>query len=208
MNVLRDHFLRDVDVPSRPVVLFLDRAYERRNSTHCRGMRCVANLPDLVRAARYDLGESVEVQTFRGEDKATFGKGARMFHRATVVLGMHGAGFANIFYMRGAGSSVIEFAREEDRIMYPQMAQSHGVDYRFVLTPRKCHACSNVMVDVPVVILEIRRALSRAGVKLPPSRIPTNASRNAEVVRLYVNRGKAKPSWYTWKGGPWVNDNP
>lgn len=180
-NVLRDIFLSNVSPPKKPVVVLIDRAKTRLKG-RCVGNRCIANLPELAKAIKAEFEDKVELEIFRANAKDILRTGARMFHRATVVYGMHGAGFTNIIYMRGRSTTALHLGWSGAWTLYSRVADMHGVTFRNIITNGAGQNSNNVMTDIPVAILEIRRALDRAGYQLPPPLMTTDPARNAQVV--------------------------
>ncbi len=182
-KVLRSIFLSNMPpLPEKPIVLLVDRAKYRWRD-RCTGNRCIGNLPQLATAIRKEFGNAVRLEIFRANARDIMRTGARMFNRATVVYGMHGAGFSNTIYMRGNGTTVLHLGWKGAWTLYSRVADMHSVTFRNIITDGAGQDCNSVKADIPVAILEIRRALVRAGYQLPPPVIATSPERNYQVVK-------------------------
>lgn len=163
----------------KPMVLLLERARARSaDGRRCSGMRCMANFGALRDALRAELGGRVDVQTLSSRDDDAMRRGVRLFAQATVVVGVHGAGMSNILFMRGKGTHVIHLGYRRRWQMYAELAKKFDVGFVNILSQGASATGENVVADIPVVVLEVRRRLEREGVELDPPVMETNLTRN------------------------------
>lgn len=169
-----------------PVVVLMDRATRRSTlGTKCYSTRCIANFNQLVSAVALEFADKINLQILSARDKGMMRKGIELFRSATVVVGAHGAGFSNLMYMRSSGTYAVHLGWRTTWQIYGKMARRFGVEFVNIVTKGMSQHGNNAIADIPVVILEIRRALEKEGFPLNPPVIPTNASRNAAVsIRL------------------------
>lgn len=177
-DVLRSLFLESSAVPT---ILLIERA-TKRIPNKCYGRRCMRNFHQLRDAIINEFGARVRVETigpsFKGGIRAT----AKMFNRATVVVGVHGAGFANLMYMRQWGTHIIHLGWDSMWHFYARKADAHGIQFVNVLSHGASQNGDNVQAEIPVILLEIRRALKKEGYKLNPPVWRIDGRRNEVVV--------------------------
>lgn len=165
--------------PERPMVLLLERARSRSgDGGACAGMRCLANFHALCNALRTELAGRAEVRVLAARDADVLREGVRMFARAMVVVGVHGAAFANIPFLKGKGTHCVHLGWRQRWQMYARLAKRYDVGFVNILTKGAGATRENVVADIPVVVLEVRRRLEMEGVVLGPPIIETNATRN------------------------------
>jgi len=165
-NVLKTLML---ERESRPLILLMERAYRRSSDGKCHRVRCLANFHELRNAIISEFGDRVVVETFGPENKGGIRKTAKLFNRATVVIGVHGAGFANMLYMRQWGSHMIHLGWEGRMWQfYAKKAHARGINFVNVLTPGASQNAEDIEAEIPVILAEIRSALKKEDYKVHP----------------------------------------
>lgn len=178
-RVLREHVQ---GARARPFILLVERALKRSaDGSRCVGKRCLANFAELQDAITREFGMLVEVRVLSPSGDDLFRRSVELFSRASVVVGMHGAGITNQIFMQ-RGAHVIHLGWHGMWQLYARVAKEHGIDFVNVITEGASQTGENAKAEIPVVILEIRRALEKDEVLLAPPVIKTNATRNAQVV--------------------------
>lgn len=180
-----------------PLVVLLERARSRSpDGKRCRGVRCLANFGALRRAIATEFGDRVRVEVLSGKDPDVLLRAIRLFARATIVVGVHGAGMSNILFMRGRGTFCIHLGWEGMWPLYGRIAHTFDVDFVNILTQGASQDGENVVADIPVVVLAMRNFLKKQNVTLDPPRIPTNATRLAlaslRLPDLVKGKGKTR----------------
>lgn len=185
-NVLKTLFLESEPLP---VILLIERAYRRLPNGKCYGTRCLANFHELRKAIISEFGNRVIVETVGSNSKGGIRNTAKLFNRATVVVGVHGAGFSNMMYMRQWGTHIIHLGWNGMWQFYARKADKHGIEFVNVLSPGASQNGDNVKAEIPVILLEIRRALTKEGYTLdkPIWKIDPRKSKDV-VMRLNPNR--------------------
>lgn len=184
-NILVETLLQDAPpLPKNPLILIIDRAKSRFNRK-CTGSRCISNLPELVESIKSQWPNSVSVYSMGNNENDMVRTSARLFYHATVVVGMHGGGFANIIYMRrNANTSVIQIGWQGGLSkLYAGFTLKRQIIFRNIVTKGASHTSSNVEIDVSLVILEIYRALQRAGHQLKPPATSENKPKSTSLVQ-------------------------
>jgi len=184
-NVFKSLFL-EPQPPPLPVILLMERAGRRYSNGKCAGMRCLANFEQLRKAIINEFGDKVVVETIGPSTKGGIRTTAKMFNRATVAVGVHGAGFANMMYMRKSNTHIIHLGWMGDMWdFYGKKAHARGINYVNVLSHRASQAGDNVHAEIPVILLEIRRALTKEGFALNPPIWKIDPRRSRDVVMRY-----------------------
>ena len=93
---------------------------------------------------------SLQLETFDDKHQLSHSNVLRMFYRARMVIGLHGAGLANVVYSR-PGTVVIEMICQPPDLANPCYAHTAGVlGHRFHAIP--AYGCSqNVTISIPML---------------------------------------------------------
>ncbi len=162
----RDWVARRALVASRgvPLMVLIERA-TRRSGSRCFQTRCIGNFGALRDGLRKGLGDSARLVVLSpGRD--VLARSVRLFSEATVVVGAHGAAFANVPHMRGPGTYALHLGWRGSRF-YESSAKTFGVEFVNIVTLGMSQHGRRAWADVPKVVGEVRNVLRREGFKLP-----------------------------------------
>lgn len=178
----------DAAAGSLPLVVLIERATGRKNG-RCRGVRCMKNFVQLRDALQREFGGRIELQTLSARDPNVMQRGIELFRRATVVVGVHGAGMNNVMFMKGKGTYLVHLGWKVAWQIYGIMSRQFNVDFVNIVTEGASQSGDNAVADIPVVVLQVRRSLLQEGFTLDPPKMKTSAWRNALVsMRMPKNK--------------------
>lgn len=146
-----------------PLLVLIERAHSRRSKTmwrkaSCTGRRCMQNFESLRELLAREFDGLLQVVTFPATAPNMFETGINLFARAFVVVGIHGAGFQNIVFMKPS-TYAIHYCADGMWKLYAKIASKHNVKFFNILTPDAKQNAVNVHVDEDVTLLEIWRIL-------------------------------------------------
>lgn len=111
-------------------------------------------------------------------DGMPFAEQFRIFKTSAVVIGQHGAGLTNAFWMRPGEASVIELAHRDTRDHFSNLCEDFGIAYARVICPRAETSATSqerITVDPDAVVAVLRRQLGDARMRREPVR-PSNVA--------------------------------
>jgi hypothetical protein len=136
----------------------------------------------------------LDVAVYPAKARKQFELGVHMFSNAFIVVGVHGAGFQNMAFMKGNGTYAIHCGGSRMWTLYARLARKTGVNFRNIYTDGAVHSAENVYVDEAVVLLEIWRILTHERVRGAAEAHkrrdaargwPLRPERNRETVMMY-----------------------
>lgn len=80
----------------KPTLLLIERASER-TVDGCNMTRCIRNFDDLRSALEQEFGDILQIQVLPSTAENLFETGMDMASRAKILVGVHGAGFRNMY---------------------------------------------------------------------------------------------------------------
>lgn len=178
----------DTPASKRPLVVLIERAKGRKDG-RCQGVRCMANFVELRDAIQREFGGRIELQILSARDPNVMQRGVELFRHATVVVGVHGGGWTNIMFMR-EGAYAIHLGWKVVFQIYGIQANRYGVDFVNIVTRNASQSGDNVVADIPVVVLQVRRSLLQAGFPLDRPKMWTSPWRNALVSMRMPRNGR------------------
>lgn len=153
----------------QPLVVLVERA-TRRSGSRCNAIRCLSNFVALQKAIKAEFGFRIRLVVLRPRAKELLRRSIALFSNATVVVGAHGAAFANVIHMRSRGSYALHLGWRSVGF-YAWTARNRGVEHVNIVTKGLSQHGYNAVANVTVVISEIRRVLLKEGYPLDPPKI-------------------------------------
>ena len=167
----------------RRTVTYLQRAAAKS--------RKLANEAALLTAISSATGAAdAEVRLLSDAPAMPLADAARLLARSVAIIGVHGAGWANLVFV-GDGAHVIEMALPEPHAIYTaHLAYALGLQYHLLpLRQRALHSARWISAPVSRVAVALKRALHEA------SGPAVSACEAATSVELVVARYNEDPSW-------------
>ena len=171
----------------RRAIVYLQRA--------AASSRRIQNEPALLSAIGRAAAEAdAHVRLLSDAPPLPLADTTRLLARAIAVVGVHGAGWANLIFA-GAGAHVIELALPEPHAIYTAHL-AYALDQTYHLVPLRgsaLHSRAELTAPVPRVAAALRRALRSDSATA--SAVPQAASEAGASVEVVVARYDEDPSW-------------
>lgn len=137
----------------KPTLLILDRATERKSGEppRCWGVRCIRNMPDIIRRIKKRHGQRVRVRVMRQREGNFLIRGIAEFRNAKIVIGAHGAGFQNMMFMKN-NSYALHLGWEKMWGLYGNLAKRYNIDFQNILTKGIGQMSTNTPADAENVV--------------------------------------------------------
>jgi hypothetical protein len=177
---------------ARTRVVYLQRA--------AAATRRIANEPVLLTALAEAVSHAMPVELCILSDapSAPLAHVGRSLSHAVVVVGVHGAGWANLLFVRPVGAHAIELGLPEAHAIYTaHIAYALGLEFHLIpLQGVALHSAPAFIAPVKTVAAAVQRALKQAGLQRAhrdvAERMPAQRSPSVEVV---VARYKEDVGW-------------
>lgn len=135
------------NLDTKPHVLLMERAIFRKTSGECKESRCLKNFDDFLHVLRHRL--TLEVTVFKAT--ADIPTAIKLFSQASVVIGVHGAGFQNIMFCK-PNTTVVEMGFEP---FYSGLSKRMSLRYNYLFVPGLTRESRNIVIDVDKYVNQI-----------------------------------------------------
>jgi len=140
----------------KPVMVVLERAKRRRFSGACYEERCVKNFKRVYKALDKAFSQHFDIKLYKANDDISVA--IPLFASASVVVGVHGAGFQNTMFCH-ENTTVVHIGW---RSHYQDLADEFNLKYHLVLVPDLARETRNYVVkDVDGLVRSISLAIER-----------------------------------------------
>ncbi len=148
INWLKDKFLSksNLNIKNYPKNIYIDRSDSKSNSAH---LRSLVNEDEIK---KFLLQEKF---TFIQLDKLSFTDQVNYFNNANFIVGLHGAGFANLSFCKN-NTKVIEFRMENTGKVIENLAVTNSLQFRPIVCKPLSHTSLKHFgkIKIPINILE------------------------------------------------------
>ena len=145
---LKEKFLSSLKGEKKdyPKNIYIDRSDSTSNVAH---MRLIVNEKELIQFLRR---KNFEILRLNDLD---FIEQVKYFNNADCIVGLHGAGFANLTFCK-SNTRVIEFKTSNTGRMYEKLAQLNELKYTSIVSEAISHAYAKQLghIKIPLNILE------------------------------------------------------
>ena len=104
--------------------IYIDRSDSESNTKH---LRKILNEEDVVNLLKSRGFEKVILGKLNFKDQV------ELFNQAKVIVGLHGAGLANISFCK-INTKIIEFKNDIDVLQYENLAKKNNLDYKSIIS--------------------------------------------------------------------------
>lgn len=129
-------------------IVLMQRARGYDADGKCLGKRCMANYDEVLKSIHSRFGDRYEIKEF----KHSYGviEGLKLFGDAHLkaIVGVHGAGFQNLAFVRRPGVVVLHISGKNHEEFYRAEAEKNGAKYIPLINEEVCHTCANIHVNV------------------------------------------------------------
>jgi len=106
----------------RPKKIYIDR---RDSSSNVKDLRLITNENEIKEFLEKEGFQSVILGNFHFKEQI------EIFNNAEIIIGLHGAGFANLCFCK-KGTKVLELKTTTDGKMYENLALTNGLKYKAI----------------------------------------------------------------------------
>lgn len=158
-QVLRHVVERDSPVEvhnsSLPVLVLMERAIERKKDGSCSQTRCAKNFDQLKLKLRQKLNQRMDIVIFKAAENLR--TSISIFSAASVVVGIHGAGFQNVMFCE-PGTTVLHIGWDAH---YRSLVEQFDLLFHQVDVPEMRRDHKNIVLDVDYVVDSVIKAIEQ-----------------------------------------------
>lgn len=151
--------IAETDQTENGSLLLLQRRLNPEQEKSCDTPRCMANFAELRRALEKEFDDRYPVVVFPSNPSVQ--ESICMFQNARIVVGIHGAGFNNLLFVR-PGTIVVQIGNEELASWgeYRHLAIQRGARFVPLVEPMIHRLAKNIAVNVSRVVSVIASSLA------------------------------------------------
>lgn len=137
---------------SKPLVILIERATSRKLlKGDCKKIRCLKNFGEFLRGLKRRL--KLPITVFK--PTTDFPSTLKLFPRAKVVIGVHGAGLQNVMFCK-PNTTVIELGHTD---FYGRLSRQMRLRYHSLKVPGISQRSRNTKIDVNKFVDEIDKII-------------------------------------------------
>ena len=144
---LREKFLTKSKIDKEyPKKIYIDRSDSKSNTAHLRSLINESEIKDFLKKKDFTL---VRLEDLSFEDQIQY------FNNAEYIIGLHGAGFANLTFCKN-NTKVIEFRMDKTGSVIENLAKTNNLKFKAIICKpiSNDHAKQLGHIKVPINILE------------------------------------------------------